>query len=79
MTAKKPQLTEAQLLKAMPDLLVASVDDHKTPMDFFFLVQHEIDLYDEGEDSDIRNARDRAACVKFMEFCRSAIKPEGRP
>lgn len=66
-------MTVAQLFKRMPKCLVGSYDAlrHKTPTDFAALAEHELDLFQEGEDTDIRNERDRLACVKFLQLCRS--------
>ena len=48
--------------KNIPACVAASYDPltHKTPDDVAFLVRHELDLYEEGEETDMtaRDARD---------------------
>lgn len=40
---------------------------HQTTVaDLVFMVQHEIDLYEEGDETDIRNGRDLKACRRFV-------------
>jgi hypothetical protein len=69
------KMTFDTLLKRMPLCLAGSLDvvgQHRTASDLAWLAQHEIDLFDEGEESDIRNSRERDSAVRFMELCRSA-------
>ncbi len=42
------------------------VGQHKTVADLRFLVQHEIDLFNEGQETDIQGRKDLLECGKFL-------------
>jgi len=64
-----------EALDNMPLLLVSSYDPgfHKTLADLVSLGQHEIDLYDEGEESDIGNSAERSKVLKFVLKCGGSL------
>ena len=39
---------------------------HKTILDLCWMVRHELDLHEEGEETDIKNKTDVAACKRFL-------------
>jgi hypothetical protein len=55
-------------LKQLPDCIggLDLVGHHKTVSDLVYLVQFEMDLYYEGETTDIQNSRDLLACQRFV-------------
>lgn len=56
-------------LRLLPRAAELSFDQfaQTTVADLCWIVQHEIDLYNEGQDGcDIRTARDLAACRRFL-------------
>ena len=61
----------------LPIAVIGTYDplQHKTVEDLCALVQHELDLFEEGEDTDIKNIRDVLACQKFLKMY--AVNPKG--
>jgi hypothetical protein len=61
-------MTYDQALKAMPNFLIASYDplSHRTIGDLAFMVQHEIDLHEEGEESEIRTLAQYRAAQRYL-------------
>ena len=57
-------------LKKLPKAVIGSFDPlaHKTVEDLVALVEHEINLHEEGEDNDIRTNRDMIVCKNFLEY-----------
>ncbi len=45
--------------------------NHKTVEDLGWLVLLEVDLYHEGEETDIRNRRDYKACQNYLTWLRA--------
>ena len=64
-------MTFGELVERMPIQLVGSFDAlrHKTPADLARLAEHEIDLFDEGEESDIKTHRERFDVRAFLLMC----------
>lgn len=64
-----------EALRRMPKLLFGSLDYsyHKTLADLHYLAQHELDLWQEGEESDIHNDRDAQQVKKWMEAVARSI------
>lgn len=64
-----------QALKAMPRC-IGGIDPwiHETPADLAFLALLQLDLYEEGEESDIRTRRQYLAAKRFV----SRYSREGR-
>ena len=58
----------AKALDEIPDQVVGSYDpqSHTKIDDLMWISLHELDMYDEGEESDIKNAWDRKKVVKYM-------------
>jgi hypothetical protein len=55
-------------LKALPKYIVGyDALSHKTVSDLVFLARHELDLYEEGEDTDIRTLKQAAAVRAYIE------------
>lgn len=50
-----------------PVYLVPGLDQHESQKDYVSLVQHEIDLYEEGEESDIVNSSQYQYCKAYLE------------
>lgn len=61
-----------QALKKMPDCAMGNFDPlvHKTIPDLRYCVQHELDLHDEGEETDIKTPSQVAACREFLKTTR---------
>lgn len=53
----------------IPMCVMGSYDPltHLTQKDISWLVRHELDLYEEGEDTDIKNPRQAQAARRFLE------------
>lgn len=54
--------------KGFPTCCAGGIDplQHKTISDFVRLVQHELDMYEEGEETDIQTAKQLAECKRFI-------------
>ena len=65
-------MTFAMAVKRLPKCCVGSLDflSHRTVADLRAIVQHELDLYEEGEETDIRHARDVRSCRRFLDATR---------
>ncbi len=61
-------MTFQEAIKHMPRCIEGNFDplQHKTFADLAWIAQHEIDLSDEHEDSDIRNSRDLASARSYL-------------
>lgn len=57
-----------EALKALPRAVERSYDplQHKTISDLVHLVRHELDLYEEGEETDIRSWKQAAVCLAYL-------------
>lgn len=66
------------LFSYLPNCVVGSFDPlaHKTLSDLRFITQHELDLYEEGEDNDIRDTVDLKNCRTFLRLADAAIRAE---
>lgn len=62
-------MTFKQALKRLPRCAEGNFDflSHKTIADLRFIVRHELDLWEEGQETDIRTAQDVAACRRFLD------------
>jgi hypothetical protein len=74
---RKP-LTFAQLVDRMPAAL-GGLDplSHKTPDDLAWMARHEIDLYEEGEESDIGSAADLRRAYLALVVANGGQDPAG--
>lgn len=50
-----------------PSYLVGGIDQEASRADHIFLVEHEISLYEEGEESDIVNSDQLQYCKKYVD------------
>lgn len=61
-------MTFAAAMRRLPRCCAGGFDpgSHKTVADLRALVQHEIDLHDEGDETEIATAADLRACARFL-------------
>jgi hypothetical protein len=61
-------MTFEEALKIMPNFLSGGLDpcSHKTAADLGNLAEHQMDMYDEGEDSDITTSQEREQARQFL-------------
>ncbi len=52
----------------LPMCVVGNFDPlvHKTVADLRYIVRHELDMFEEGQETDIRTKRSEQACRKFL-------------
>ncbi len=64
-------ITFDQAMKKSPRLLMNGFDPlaHTTVRDLFHLAQHELDLYEEGEPTDIKTRKQFHAVQVFKTLC----------
>lgn len=60
----KNRLREA--IREFPVCCAGSLDQEETIADYVATVKHEINLYEEGEETDILTARDLKACKAYI-------------
>lgn len=63
------------LVASMPIELVGSLDlmKHRKPSHLARIARHELDLFDEGEESDIEDQAGRRTVERFMRTCERSI------
>lgn len=70
----------AEAYKAMPSFIADDPLGHTTISDLHFLVQHEIDLFTEGENNEISSDRRGVtkrrlnACKNFLARCKASME-----
>ena len=58
----------AKALKQLPKCCIGTLDQHHTTIeDLVWIVQHEVDLYEDGEENDIANKRQLNQCRRYIE------------
>ena len=64
-------MTRDEALRKAPGHLIGGYDpwEHKTADDIGWLVLREVDLYDEGEETEVKNERDRMKALRFVKSC----------
>jgi hypothetical protein len=53
-----------KMMKGLPRCVL--LDNQQTPEDLWFVVRHELDLYEEGEENDIRTKRNLNVIRGFL-------------
>jgi L-ribulose-5-phosphate 3-epimerase UlaE len=62
-------MTFEAALKKVPACAIGNVDlvgGHKTVADLRYCVRHELDMWEEGQETDIKSKRDVEACRQFL-------------
>lgn len=69
----------AQAVGEMPDCIMGNFDpvSHTTFSDLAFCARHELDLLEEGEETDIKNNRQKAQAELFLKKCQWTILHNG--